>query len=156
MWWFRSVPYHLPKTKGPFVPGCMDISLEYSKGGLLFRLYYPTDATDNDELNYPKWQPCVPDDNYLKGLSKVIMLPEYVPKWQPCVPDDNYLKGLSKVIMLPEYVVRFIKWKGGPMYIPVLYGEKVKTDRKLKCLIFSHGLGSYRSPCTFQFYMERK
>lgn len=31
------------------------------------------------------------------------------------------------------------------MYIPVLYGEKVKTDRKLKCLIFSHGLGSYRS-----------
>ncbi|KAI4456551.1 platelet-activating factor acetylhydrolase [Holotrichia oblita] len=47
--------------------------------------------------------------------------------------------------MLPEYVVRFIKWKGGPMYIPVLYGEKVKTDRKLKCLIFSHGLGSYRS-----------
>lgn len=31
------------------------------------------------------------------------------------------------------------------MYCPVLYGEKAKVDKKLKCIIFSHGLGSYRS-----------
>lgn len=119
MWWSRSLPYHLPKTKGPYVPGCVDISLDYAKSGLLFRLYYPTDAEDNDQINHANWQ--------------------------PCIPDGNYLKGLTKVIMLPEYIVKFFYWKGGPMYCPVLYGEKAKVDKKLKCIIFSHGLGSYRS-----------
>ncbi|KRT80644.1 hydrolase, partial [Oryctes borbonicus] len=101
------------------VPGCVDLSLDYAKSGVLFRLYYPTDAQDNDEVNHEKWE--------------------------PCILDESYLKGLSKVVMLPEYIVRFFNWKGGPMYSPVLYGEKVKVDHKLKCIIFSHGLGSYRS-----------
>lgn len=30
------------------------------------------------------------------------------------------------------------------MYIPALYGEKVRTEEKLKCVIFSHGLGGFR------------
>lgn len=33
----------------------------------------------------------------------------------------------------------------GKYYSPVHFGAKIKTDEKLKCILFSHGLGAYRS-----------
>nr|XP_022912375.1 platelet-activating factor acetylhydrolase-like [Onthophagus taurus] len=47
--------------------------------------------------------------------------------------------------MLSPKIINFFYWKGGSMKIPMLYGESPKTDKKLKIIIFSHGLGAYRS-----------
>ncbi|CAH1983999.1 unnamed protein product [Acanthoscelides obtectus] len=60
------------------------------------------------------------------------------------IPEQSYLKGLANVTTIPYLFLRSAMWWYGRFHIPALYGEKVKTDDKMKCIILSHGLGSCR------------
>ncbi|KAK9888149.1 hypothetical protein WA026_000418 [Henosepilachna vigintioctopunctata] len=118
MWGSRRKPNHLPFSRGPYAPGAMDVMLDYSKDGVFMRMYYPTNAVKDDENNYKKWIP-----------------------W---VADSSYIEGIANVLMLLPVVVRGLMWWSGNTYIPVLYGEKIRKDKKMKCVILSHGLGGTR------------
>ncbi|CAH1100663.1 unnamed protein product [Psylliodes chrysocephalus] len=118
MVWFNGKPRHLPTATGPFIPGCSDIMLDYNKTGLFLRLFYPTNVKKTDDENWSKWIP-----------------------W---LPNHLYLIGMSVTIKVRLYLLRLIFWWYGNYHIPVLYGEKVKTEENMKCIIFSHGLGGSR------------
>ena len=56
----------LPVPSGPHQVGSVDV-MPLCKGddsGLLFRLYYPTEATPDSGYHYPPW---LPDSCYAKG-----------------------------------------------------------------------------------------
>ncbi|KAJ8936369.1 hypothetical protein NQ314_012388 [Rhamnusium bicolor] len=103
---------------GPFMPGCMDIVLDYNKEAPFIRLFYPTNAKKDAKENFKKFLP-----------------------W---IQDDSYLIGISKVLMLHIYLMRLLFWWTDRVHIPAVYGEKARTDEKLKCIIMSHGLGGNR------------
>ncbi|KAF2883062.1 hypothetical protein ILUMI_23108 [Ignelater luminosus] len=117
MW--RNDPPHLPEAKGPYLPGCMDIMLEYSITGTFTRLYYPTKMKTEQPSHS---------------------------RWIPWFADDNYLDGIAKAIRVYPGAVRFVSWlySAHNMQIPSIYGEKVNTDKKLKCIVFSHGFAGNR------------
>ncbi|KAJ8986161.1 hypothetical protein NQ317_005635 [Molorchus minor] len=118
MWLFKRAMKCLPAATGPFMPGCMDVMLGYDQESPMLRLFYPTNAKKDEKENTKK----------------------YVP-W---LPDDSYLVGISRVLMLHLYIVRLLLWWRGRTYVPVLYGEKIRTNEKLKCIVMSHGLGGSR------------
>ncbi|RZC27663.1 platelet-activating factor acetylhydrolase, partial [Asbolus verrucosus] len=96
----------------------MDVMLNYDKEGIFMRLYYPTNAKKNDPDNSSRW--C---------------------SW---MPDNSYLEGIAKVLMIFSFLVRIARWWSVGI-IPVLYGNKPNVEQKLKCIILSHGLGGHRS-----------
>jgi platelet-activating factor acetylhydrolase len=118
MWWFGGRTNHLPEATGPSAPGCMDVMLDYSQDGIFVRLYYPTNNNKTDSNNSNRW------------LS-----------W---IPDDNYIIGIAKVLMSFTFVIRLAFWWSSGV-IPVIYGGRAKVDKKLKCIVLSHGLGGHRS-----------
>lgn len=104
---------------GPFMPGSKDVMLGYSSEGLFLRLYYPTANSNKDPPQYDKWFPAV-----------------------PC---DKYIQGLAKVVMVNPTFIRLLLWKAGKPLVPALYGEKISIrNDKIKCIVMSHGLGSFR------------
>ncbi|XP_044758121.1 platelet-activating factor acetylhydrolase-like [Coccinella septempunctata] len=117
---FGRKPNHLPAARGPFVPGAADVMLDYSIDGVLMRVYYPTDASKNDNDNHRKWIP-----------------------W---IPDSDYLDGIASVLMLLPVVVKGLIWWSGNIHVPVLFGERIRKPKgeKMKCIILSHGLGGSR------------
>ena len=77
---------------------------------------------------------------------------------------NGYILGLAKVLFLFPFVIRFMQWWSGKLIhrykkvsphsngfiltahdIPVIYGSKPKLDKKLKCIVLSHGLGAHRA-----------
>ena len=57
----------IPAPSGQHQVGCVDV-MPLCKGddnGLLFRLYYPTEATSDSGYHYPPW---LPNELYAKGL----------------------------------------------------------------------------------------
>ncbi|XP_018572036.1 platelet-activating factor acetylhydrolase-like [Anoplophora glabripennis] len=118
MWWFRQIRKHLPIATGPFMPGCIDVMLGYNKEDPFLRLYYPTHEKKDAQNN--------------------------IERFIPWIPDDSYLTGFSKVIMIHVYILRILFWWSDRICIPALYGAKIKTDEKLKCIVMSHGLGGNR------------
>ncbi|KAH0816648.1 hypothetical protein GEV33_006141 [Tenebrio molitor] len=92
--------------------------LDYSQDGIFVRLYYPTNNNKTDSNNSNRW------------LS-----------W---IPDDNYIIGIAKVLMSFTFVIRLAFWWSSGV-IPVIYGGRAKVDKKLKCIVLSHGLGGHRS-----------
>lgn len=117
--WTNKKPKHLPLTKGPYIPGATDVMLDYSVNGLFMRIYYPTNLKASD------------DDNLYK-------------KWIPWIPDNSYIEGIAAVLMLFPIFIKGLFWWGGNTLIPAVYGEKIRNEKKLKCIIFSHGLGGSR------------
>nr|XP_023023112.1 platelet-activating factor acetylhydrolase-like [Leptinotarsa decemlineata] len=65
-------------------------------------------------------------------------------KWIPWIEDDNYLVGIAKVIKVPIIILRLVFWWCTNLHVPVSYGEKPRTEDKLKCIVMSHGLGGNR------------
>lgn len=118
MWWFRQTIKHLPVATGPYMPGCMDVMLGYNKEDPFLRLYYPTNEKKDAQGN--------------------------VKRFIPWIPDDSYLRGFSKVLMVHYYILRVLFWWTDQICIPALYGEKIRTDKTLKCIVMSHGLGGNR------------
>ncbi|KAJ3646815.1 hypothetical protein Zmor_024385 [Zophobas morio] len=119
MWGFGRKVQHLPESTGQFLPGCMDVMLDYSPEGIFMRLYYPTSEDKNDPSNCSGWIPWMPTGN-------------------------GYILGLAKVLFLFPFVIRFMQWWSAHD-IPVIYGSKPKLDKKLKCIVLSHGLGAHRA-----------
>ena len=70
----------IPVPSGQHQVGCVDV-MPLCKGddtdsGLLFRLYYPTEATPDSEYHYPPW---LPDSCYAKGyILQSMRLPSLV------------------------------------------------------------------------------
>lgn len=117
--WFNKFPNHVPYAKGPYIPSCCDVMFDYSKTGLFLRFYYPTDYSGD--------------------------IKSYAQQWTRWVPHDSYLVGFGKVLMLWLFIVRLVIWfMSGKLYVPALYGAKVKSNTELKCIILSHGLGGHR------------
>lgn len=119
MVFLRKVPQHLPKAKGKYLPGCMDIMLKYSKDGQFMRCFYPTDV-----------------DGGIK---------QYSNKWTPVVPEESYIIGFAKVLMIWQVLLNTLIKCYGKLFIPALYGEKIREQEKYKVIILSHGLGLFRS-----------
>ncbi|CAG9865266.1 unnamed protein product [Phyllotreta striolata] len=115
MRWFSSEIKHLPTASGPYIPGCVDIMLDYSKNGLFLRLFYPSDAKNNNNK-----------------------------KWIPWIPNMLYLIGMSTVLKINYYILRFVLWWYGICHIPVLYRERARVEENMKCIVLSHGLGGSR------------
>ncbi|KAJ8923120.1 hypothetical protein NQ315_001673 [Exocentrus adspersus] len=118
MWWFKQTTKHLPVAEGPFMPGCMDIMTGYTKEDVFLRLYYPTNEKKDVKNNAKRFIP-----------------------W---LQDDYYLEGISKVLMLYVYILRLVFWWIDRICIPALYGAKIRTEERLKCIVMSHGLGGNR------------
>ncbi|KAK5641380.1 hypothetical protein RI129_009927 [Pyrocoelia pectoralis] len=120
MWFFNKKLTHLPKAQGKYIPGCIDVMLDYSKEGIFMRLFYPTSAKHEEKPNYSKWT-----------------------LW---TPDDNTIEGIARAIFIKPFILRFLaRWcYATKVYSPTLYGEKVNTENKLKCIILSHGYSSNR------------
>ncbi|XP_074040953.1 platelet-activating factor acetylhydrolase isoform X2 [Leptinotarsa decemlineata] len=118
MWWVNRIPKHLPFSTGNFVPGCVDVMLGYTREDPFMRLFYPTNSEHNEKVNHKKWIP-----------------------W---IEDDNYLVGIAKVIKVPIIILRLVFWWCTNLHVPVSYGEKSRTEDKLKCIVMSHGLGGNR------------
>ncbi|NXW94865.1 PAFA acetylhydrolase, partial [Alopecoenas beccarii] len=55
--------YRIPEGKGPHSVGCTDLMTGDAVEGSFLRLYYPCDATDNEEAAW------IPDKEYYQGLS---------------------------------------------------------------------------------------
>ena len=68
----------IPVPSGQHQVGCVDV-MPLCKGddsGLLFRLYYPSEATPDSEYHYPPW---LPDSCYAKGyILQSMRLPSLV------------------------------------------------------------------------------
>lgn len=119
MLWCTKVRKHVPCAKGPYVPGCCDIMTDYSKTGMFLRVFYPTDYNHN--------------------------INNYQNQWIKWLPDDSYLLGFANILKLWLFIVKLVIWLfSGTLYVPVIYGAKVKPDKIFKTIIFSHGLGGHR------------
>ncbi|KAL0275689.1 UNVERIFIED_CONTAM: hypothetical protein PYX00_003477 [Menopon gallinae] len=115
----KKVPKHLPYSTGPYVPGCVDVMVGYTKEGLFTRIYYPTSETDLEE-NSSRWISWLPHQMYIIGFAYILRL------W-------NFL-----IKLLMKYVAGDIK-------IPVIEkGDVNRNIGKLKAVVFSHGLGGTR------------
>ncbi|XP_050311173.1 platelet-activating factor acetylhydrolase-like [Anthonomus grandis grandis] len=109
---------HLPFATGPFSPAMVDIMLGYKKDSAFFRLYYPTEEKLDTE--------------------------EQRSKWLSWLPDESYLDGIAKVLLIYKFFLKIAFWWTDDTKIPALYGAKPKITEPLKLIVMSHGLGGNR------------
>ncbi|XP_078423306.1 platelet-activating factor acetylhydrolase 2, cytoplasmic-like [Cetorhinus maximus] len=105
----------LPPAKGPYKVGCTDIMADHTRQGSFFRLYYPCEASG--QLKHPLW---IPRYEYCGGLADYL---ERNKRW--CAPILNLAFGYHEV--------------------PVGWGAPFKAAEKYPLIIFSHGLGAFRT-----------
>uniref|UniRef100_A0A673VJI0 1-alkyl-2-acetylglycerophosphocholine esterase n=1 Tax=Salmo trutta TaxID=8032 RepID=A0A673VJI0_SALTR len=105
----------IPPAKGPNAVGCSDFMMDHTVEGTFFRLYYPCVASDNAEK--PDWIPC---KGYFYGLADFMKIN----------------RGLSEKIF--NYLF-------GSFKIPAALNGSYKQNGKYPVVIFSHGLGAFRT-----------
>ncbi|XP_055741461.1 platelet-activating factor acetylhydrolase-like [Salvelinus fontinalis] len=105
----------IPPAKGPNAVGCSDFMMDHTVEGTFFRLYYPCVASDNAEK--PDWIPC---KGYFYGLADFLKIN----------------RGLSEKIF--NYLF-------GSFKIPAALNGSYKQNGKYPVVIFSHGLGAFRT-----------
>ncbi|XP_014061307.1 platelet-activating factor acetylhydrolase [Salmo salar] len=105
----------IPPAKGPNAVGCSDFMMDHTVEGTFFRLYYPCVASDNAEN--PDWIPC---KGYFYGLADFMKIN----------------RGLSEKIF--NYLF-------GSFKIPAALNGSYKQNGKYPVVIFSHGLGAFRT-----------
>ncbi|KAA0708449.1 Platelet-activating factor acetylhydrolase [Triplophysa tibetana] len=105
----------IPSGKGPHQVGCTDLMVGHKVQGSFFRLYYPCQASVNPQL--PDWVPC---REYFNGLADFMNMNRTLSE-----KIFNYLFGSSK--------------------IPAAWNASFKPDGKYPVIIFSHGLGAFRT-----------
>uniref|UniRef100_A0A8C7SN67 Platelet-activating factor acetylhydrolase n=1 Tax=Oncorhynchus mykiss TaxID=8022 RepID=A0A8C7SN67_ONCMY len=101
--------------KGPNAVGCSDFMMDHTVEGTFFRLYYPCVVSDNAEK--PDWIPC---KGYFYGLADFMKIN----------------RGLSEKIF--NYLF-------GSFKIPAALNGSYKQNGKYPVVIFSHGLGAFRT-----------
>ncbi|XP_037541182.1 platelet-activating factor acetylhydrolase [Nematolebias whitei] len=105
----------IPPPKGPNLVGCTDFMMDHSKEGSFFRLYYPCQETEKAEK--PDW---VPSREYFNGLADFMKINRTLSE-----TIFNYLFGSFK--------------------IPAYTDAPFKSNEKCPVVIFSHGLGAFRT-----------
>uniref|UniRef100_UPI00398EE562 platelet-activating factor acetylhydrolase 2, cytoplasmic-like n=1 Tax=Pristiophorus japonicus TaxID=55135 RepID=UPI00398EE562 len=105
----------LPSAKGPHKVGCMDIMADHTRQGSFFRLYYPCEA--DQDLKQPLW---IPRYEYCSGLA-------------------DYLKRSKK------WCAPLLSFAFGYYEVPVGWNAPFKAVGKYPLIIFSHGLGAFRT-----------
>ncbi|XP_063173681.1 platelet-activating factor acetylhydrolase isoform X3 [Candoia aspera] len=105
----------IPEGKGPYSVGCTDLMTGYNVQGIFFRLYYPSQNGMNNEDT--TW---IPRKEYYYGLSDF----------------------LSIYRILGEFIfARYI----GSVTCPAKWNAEFKPGEKYPLIIFSHGLGAFRT-----------
>ncbi|XP_028674665.1 platelet-activating factor acetylhydrolase 2, cytoplasmic-like [Erpetoichthys calabaricus] len=105
----------LPTGSGPHLVGCADIMADHTRKGTFFRLYYPCQAAEDSEQ--PLW---IPRSEYCNGLADYMNL------------NKNWFTPLLKLTF-------------GSFQVPVRWCAPVVPGLKFPLLIFSHGLGAFRT-----------
>ncbi|XP_038654506.1 platelet-activating factor acetylhydrolase 2, cytoplasmic-like isoform X1 [Scyliorhinus canicula] len=105
----------LPPAKGPHKVGCTDIMADHTKQGSFFRLYYPCEASG--QVKHPLW---IPRYEYCGGLADYL---ERSKRW--CAPVLHLAFGYHE--------------------IPVGWDAPFRAAEKYPLIIFSHGLGAFRT-----------
>lgn len=105
----------IPRGKGPHQVGCTDVMVGHTVQGSFFRLYYPCQPSENPEL--PDWVPC---KEYFNGLADFMKMK----------------RALSE---------RIFNYFFGSYKIPAAWNASFKPDGKYPVIIFSHGLGAFRT-----------
>ncbi|XP_065487254.1 platelet-activating factor acetylhydrolase isoform X1 [Caloenas nicobarica] len=106
--------YRIPEGKGPHSVGCTDLMTGDAVEGSFLRLYYPCDATDNEEAAW--------------------------------IPDKEYYQGLSDFLNMYRVVgERLFQYYVGSVTCPAKSNAAFKPGEKYPLLVFSHGLGAFRT-----------
>lgn len=105
----------LPRGKGPHQVGCTDVMTDHTRKGCFFRLYYPCHPSENTEQ--PLWMPRY---EYCGGLADYVNL-----NFSWCAP--------------------ILSMTFGSYRVPVCWNADVKQDDMFPLIIFSHGLGAFRT-----------
>ncbi|XP_062267152.1 platelet-activating factor acetylhydrolase isoform X1 [Platichthys flesus] len=105
----------IPPGKGPNPVGCTDFMMDHTTRGTFFRLFYPCQETEKAEK--PDWVPC---KEYFNGLADFMKVNRTLSE-----KIFNYLFGSFKV----------------PAYLDAPF----KSNEKCPVIIFSHGLGAFRT-----------
>ncbi|XP_075994766.1 platelet-activating factor acetylhydrolase isoform X2 [Genypterus blacodes] len=105
----------IPPAKGPNAVGCTDFMMDHRIQGCFFRLYYPCQETDGAEK--PDWIPC---REYFNGLADFMKMN----------------RTLSE---------RIFNYLFGSFKIPAYMDAPFKSNVKCPVIIFSHGLGAFRT-----------
>lgn len=105
----------IPPAKGPSTVGCTDFMMDHSAQGTFFRLYYPCQEIEKAEK--PDWVPC---REYFNGLADFMKINRTLSE-----KIFNYLFGSFK--------------------IPACLDAPFKSNGKCPVVIFSHGLGAFRT-----------
>ncbi|KAJ8397657.1 hypothetical protein AAFF_G00436560 [Aldrovandia affinis] len=105
----------IPPGKGPNQVGCTDIMVDHTVQGSFFRLYYPCVESVDSEM--PCW---IPSKEYFNGLADFMKINRNLSE-----KIFNYLYGSFK--------------------IPAALDAPFKPNGKYPLIIFSHGLGAFRT-----------
>ncbi|XP_032039689.1 platelet-activating factor acetylhydrolase isoform X1 [Aythya fuligula] len=107
--------YRIPEGKGPHSVGCTDLMTENAAEGSFLRLYYPS---------------CNATDN----------------EEAPWIPDKEYYQGLSDFLNVYRVVgERLFQYYVGSVTCPAKPNADFKPGEKYPLLVFSHGLGAFRT-----------
>ncbi|XP_064506777.1 platelet-activating factor acetylhydrolase isoform X1 [Pseudopipra pipra] len=107
--------YRIPEGKGPHSVGCTDLMTENAVEGSFLRLYYP--ACDATDIEEARW-----------------------------IPDREYYQGLSDFLNMYRIVgERLFHYYVGSVTCPAKSNAAFKPGEKYPLLIFSHGLGAFRT-----------
>lgn len=105
----------IPPPKGPHPVGCTDFMLDHSVHGSFFRLYYP--CQESDKAEKPEWVPC-----------------------------KEYFNGLADFMKINRaFSERIFNYLFGSFKIPAYLDAPFKCSGKCPVVIFSHGLGAFRT-----------
>ncbi|KAI5619941.1 platelet-activating factor acetylhydrolase [Silurus asotus] len=105
----------IPQGKGPHQVGCTDLMVGHTLQGIFFRLYYPCQAVEDSDE--PNWIPC---REYFNGLADFMKMG----------------RALSE---------RIFNYLFGSFKIPAAWNASFKADGQYPVIIFSHGLGAFRT-----------
>ncbi|KAG9347588.1 hypothetical protein JZ751_005158 [Albula glossodonta] len=105
----------IPPGKGPNQVGCTDLMVDHTVQGSFFRLYYPCVESTISEM--PCW---IPSKEYFNGLADFMKINRSLSE-----KIFNYLYGSFK--------------------IPAALDAPFKPNGKYPVIIFSHGLGAFRT-----------
>ncbi|XP_017264782.1 platelet-activating factor acetylhydrolase [Kryptolebias marmoratus] len=105
----------IPAPKGPNIVGCTDFMMDHSTRGSFFRLYYPCQKTEKAEK--PDW-----------------------------VPSREYFNGLADFMKINRSLgEKLFSYFFGSFKIPAYTDAPFKSSEKCPVVIFSHGLGAFRT-----------
>ncbi|XP_063079532.1 platelet-activating factor acetylhydrolase isoform X2 [Engraulis encrasicolus] len=111
----QSTGMRIPPGSGPHQVGCTDLMVGHTIQGTFLRLYYPCNSAEG--LEGPDW---IPSKEYFNGLADFMKIN----------------RTLSE---------RIFDYLFGHCKIPAVWNASFKQGAKYPVVIFSHGLGAFRT-----------